>query len=99
MNKVTLSKKITSGGGAASVIFPAKVDFRYEVLHLTVTCDLATDIQILDGSNEIWAIQDFIGTFSDDLSGHFYGSKNTPLTCIINNSTAKCSIYMSVQFG
>ncbi len=98
-NKVLDKDIVTSGGGAATIIFPAKPNFAWKVNHLAGAMDLQADIEILDGANIIYSVTNGAGGFDLPLNGNWFSTKGNTLTCRITNSTTACKIYASVEFN
>lgn len=100
-SKVLGSATGTTSG--ASIVFPAKVNFKYSILHLAGKTDLATDIEVLDDTTVIYRVAQGVGGFDipldgGDGKGKFFGRKNKTFTCRIATSTATCEIYASARF-
>ena len=96
MAKLLDSATGTTAG--AEIVFPATENFSYSVLHIAGKTDIDdfVDVIIKDGATIIYQAP-FYKAFDIPIDKKFFSTMGNSLTCRIDDSTASCEIYASVE--
>ena len=91
-----ISTAIASGTNAgATATISANSTLRHHCLKIVGYTDLASTIQLKDGSTVLFTTQTGAGGFFLNIDGDYIGAVNTAMSAVLTSSTAVCSISIS----